>query len=496
MAGLIGHSLGRYQILERLGEGGMATVYRARDPQAERDVAVKIIRRSAFPAEQFDRILHRFRREARALRRLSHPGIVAILDHGEHAGTAYLVLEYVPGGTVKDRLDEPMPWQEAVRLLLPVAQALAYAHSQGIIHRDVKPSNILLNETGQPLLTDFGIAKLLETEATQTLTGTGMGVGTPEYMAPEQGLGGEIDSRVDIYSLGIVFYELVTGHRPFTADTPMAVIVKHINTPLPSPRRFIPELPEKVEAVMRQALAKNPAERYPSMGAFALALEGLPGGRKRTAARAGGETGRAPETFGTLHQEDTRLTRVQEALPDPGEPERAPGTPGPGGPARRPWWPWLLGGALLAGLGCIMVAALVGGSLMLPRSASRPTAARPGVPTATSTTASRPTATRSGGNTTTAQTTCPGAPPQRIEVGDHIYVCTQSDTVAMRSGPGRAFAIIHRMQPDAEFEVIGGPECGDDWTWWEVRSTTSGYTGWMAEGGDSVDPYFLCPGYP
>ncbi len=276
MSNLIGQSLGRYHILEQLGEGGMATVYKAYDTRLERDVAVKIIRTDQFAPAMLDRILKRFEREAKALAKLSHPNIVKVLDFGDYEGSPYLVMEYLPGGTLKQRLGRPIPWQEAARLLLPVASALQFAHEQGIVHRDVKPSNILITRSGEPMLSDFGIAKILESEETVSLTGTGVGVGTPEYMSPEQGLGKEIDARADVYSLGIIFYELVTGRKPFTADTPMAVVIKHINDPLPRPTRFVPDLPAGVERVLLRTLAKQPENRYPDMEAFAQALETLP----------------------------------------------------------------------------------------------------------------------------------------------------------------------------------------------------------------------------
>ena len=157
---LIGHSLGRYHIIEQLGEGGMATVFKAYDTRLERDVAVKIIRVGQFGHDVIDSILKRFEREAKVLARLSHSNIVKVLDFGEHEGVPYLVMDYLPGGTLKEKLGQPMPWLQAARLLLPVSQALAYAHRQGVIHRDVKPNNILMGHSGDPMLTDFGIAKL------------------------------------------------------------------------------------------------------------------------------------------------------------------------------------------------------------------------------------------------------------------------------------------------------------------------------------------------
>lgn len=275
MNNLTGQSLGRYHILEPLGEGGMATVYKAYDTRLETDVAVKFIRTDVLPQNAVERTLKRFEREAKSLARLTHPNIVKVTDYGEHDGAPYLVLVYLPGGTLKNRMGSPMPWREAIRLLLPIANALEYAHEHKVVHRDVKPANILLTENGQPMLTDFGIAKILEMEEGHTLTGTGMGVGTPEYMSPEQGMGREVDGRADIYSMGIILYELITGRKPYTADTPMAVVVKHMTDPLPRPHQYVRDIPEDVEKVLIKSLAKDPANRYPDAGAFASALEKL-----------------------------------------------------------------------------------------------------------------------------------------------------------------------------------------------------------------------------
>lgn len=275
MTNLIGQSLGRYHILEQLGEGGMATVYKAYDTRLERNVAIKIIRRNAFPPEQLERILQRFEREAKALAKLSHPNIVGVIDYEEYEGSPYLVLVYLPGGTLKSRMGNAMFWKDAIRLLIPIANALDYAHQHKVIHRDVKPANILLTENGHPMLTDFGIAKILEIEDGHTLTGTGVGVGTPEYMSPEQGMGRDVDGRTDIYSMGIILFELVTGRKPYTADTPMAVVVKHMTDPLPRPSQYIKTLPEFVERVLIKALAKDPKDRYINAGVFAQVLENL-----------------------------------------------------------------------------------------------------------------------------------------------------------------------------------------------------------------------------
>jgi serine/threonine protein kinase len=274
MPNLTGQSIGRYHILEQLGEGGMATVYKAYDTRLERNVALKVLRTEQFSLVLLEQVLQRFEREAKSLAKLSHSNIVNILDYGEFEGSPYLVMEYLPGGTLKQKLGQAIPWQEAIQTLFLVARGLAYAHQHGVIHRDVKPANILLDENEEPVLTDFGIAKLLEGTGGHTLTGSGVGIGTPEYMAPEQGIGAStIDARADIYSLGIVLYEMVTGRKPYVADTPMAVVLKQMTDPLPRPTEFAPDLPDGVERILFKALAKQPADRYADMNALITAME-------------------------------------------------------------------------------------------------------------------------------------------------------------------------------------------------------------------------------
>jgi len=269
----LGKSLGRYHVLEKLGQGGMAAVYKAFDTTLERYVAVKVI----LPyAEYSDQFLARFNREALTLANLTHPNILKIFDYGEYENHPYLVMEYIANGTLKDWLTgNPISWQRSAQLLSHVARALDAAHAQGVIHRDVKPANILMANGKDPLLADFGIAKLIEgnQEATK-LTGTGVGIGTPDYMAPEQA-DGEADERSDIYSLGVIFYQMVTGKLPYEADTPMAVMLKKLTEPLPRPTHYNPELPEFVENFLLKALAMDPQYRYKDMGEFAEVMERL-----------------------------------------------------------------------------------------------------------------------------------------------------------------------------------------------------------------------------
>ena len=268
-----GTDIGRYHILEQLGEGGMAVVYKAFDTRLETEVAVKVIRVGDITPNALPRILKRFQIEAKKMAQMTHPNIVRVLDYGEFKGAPYLVMPYLPGGPLKNKLGKPMDGREAIRLLLPIADAIGYAHKKGIIHRDIKPSNILITEEGQTMLSDFGVAKVMESEETQDLSSSGMGVGTPEYMAPEVGMQKEFDYRADIYSLGIVLYEMVTGRRPFRADTPVAVLLKHATEPLPRPSSFNPGVPEEIERLLFKALAKNPKDRFSDMGSFAKAME-------------------------------------------------------------------------------------------------------------------------------------------------------------------------------------------------------------------------------
>jgi len=275
MENLVGQSIGgRYHVIEQLGQGGMAVVYKAFDTRLEREVALKLIRTESFAPSVAGQMLKRFEREGKSLARMMHPNIVPIHDYGEHNGSPYLVMSYIAGGTLKDFSGRVMPYAQAASLLAPVARALAYAHELNIIHRDVKPSNVLITVKGQPMLSDFGVAKILESEDGGTLTGTGVGIGTPEYMAPEQWVN-KVVPQTDTYALGVVFYELVTGHKPYTADTPAAILIKQVNDPLPRPKKYVPGLPDEVEKIIFKAMTKNPGERYARIDDFAAALEKL-----------------------------------------------------------------------------------------------------------------------------------------------------------------------------------------------------------------------------
>ncbi|MGA9192504.1 MAG: protein kinase [Anaerolineales bacterium] len=268
---MVPSAFGRYQIIEEIGRGGMARVYRALDPRFERDVAVKVL-----PSEVMDEAMFRarFEREAKVIAALEHPAIVAVYDFGDQDGQPYLVMRYMPGGSLRERLtDGKMPPEEASALVRRMASALDYAHDRGIIHRDLKPGNILFDGRGDPYLTDFGIVKMAQSSA--TLTGEAI-IGTPAYMSPEQAQGDTtIDHRTDVYSLGVILFEMLTGNQPYSADTPISLALKHIREPIPRLADFSADLPPGMQDIVDQAMAKSPVDRFGSAARMAKALEAL-----------------------------------------------------------------------------------------------------------------------------------------------------------------------------------------------------------------------------
>jgi serine/threonine protein kinase len=337
-----GQMLGPYQILEQIGEGGMATVYKAYQPSMDRNVAIKVLPSQLAESAEFAK---RFQQEARIIAKLEHPHILPVFDYGESEGITYLVMRYLEAGTLRDKMElgRPLPLDEIDRLFTQLADALGYAHSFGIIHRDLKPSNALIDSQGNLFLTDFGIAKLLES-ASPRLTQTDAIMGTPAYISPEQAQAAKVDQRSDIYSLGIILYEMVTGRVPFVAETPLAVILKHVSDPLPLPSTLKPDIPEAIEKVVLKALAKHPEDRFAAVAEFSAAWK-----RALDETRS---TRRAPEaapasisSAETVHDE-TRGTR----------PPPTYGTPVPASKAEsasRGWAGWVAG--CLVGLCALLV---------------------------------------------------------------------------------------------------------------------------------------------
>jgi tRNA A-37 threonylcarbamoyl transferase component Bud32 len=290
MAELTGQSLGQFQVQEQIGQGGMARVYKAYQPSLDRFVAIKVIAAQVDEARD-NEFLARFASEARLVARLTHPNIVPVHDFGEEDGWAYIVMEYIAGGTLRDRLihaetrRQRIDLAHATELIQQAALALDFAHSQGVVHRDVKPGNMLLRTEDQLLLTDFGIATMLE--ANKAFSRSGSNIGTPQYMAPEQGTpGGVVDGRTDIYALGVVLFQCVTGQLPFTAETPVGVLMKHMRERVPRPGSLVPGLPQSLEQIILRAMAKNPAARYQQAREMAADLAASAGELRGMGARA------------------------------------------------------------------------------------------------------------------------------------------------------------------------------------------------------------------
>jgi serine/threonine-protein kinase len=262
------HKLGNYELIELLGRGGMTFVYRAYQPSMKREVAIKLLKANLADEPGF---LERFNREAEVIARLQHPHILPVIDYGHTGESIYLVMRLVQGGSLDSRIKEgPFSLNEVNRILCEVASALSYAHRQNVIHRDLKPPNILLDEDDNTYLTDFGIAKLTNVES--MLTATDQVMGTPAYMSPEQGLGLEVDARADVYALGLILFEMLTGKRPFKADNPTALIFQHVYEAPPLPSSLNPQLPAAIDSVVLKALEKEAEARYITPSALADAF--------------------------------------------------------------------------------------------------------------------------------------------------------------------------------------------------------------------------------
>ncbi len=357
--------IGRYRLKHMLGRGGMASVYLAHDPNFDRDVAVKVLPREFMHDPQFS---VRFLREAKAIASLEHSAIVPVHDFGEDEGQPFIVMRYMPGGTLEDRLAAgPMEIDAATAVVRRIASALQAAHEKEIIHRDLKPGNILFDQYNSAYLADFGIAKVAETSA--TLTGASV-IGTPAYMSPEQAAGKDaVDSRSDLYSLGVILFQMLTGELPFQADTPFGLALAHVQEPVPSMRTAHPETPIWLDTIVRRSMAKSPGERFgtalemsraleqriPSQGAadHTVVEEAVPAAPPATVIERPPPPQQQPSQQPQPVPAPTPAPAPQ-AAPTP-RPQQAPAKPR----SRLAFW-LLAGGAAIIGLLCIAIAAIAG----------------------------------------------------------------------------------------------------------------------------------------
>ncbi|MEZ4666664.1 MAG: protein kinase [Anaerolineae bacterium] len=468
--------IGKYEVIERLGRGGMAEVYRAYQSSLDRYVAIKVLH--AFLADDPE-FKSRFEREAQNIAKLKHPNIVQVydFDYDTEGESYYMVMELVDGTTLKDRVGsivargELLPISEVIRIIREAAGALAYAHSRNMIHRDVKPANLMLDHDNRVVLTDFGIAKIV-TGAQFTASG-GM-VGTPAFMAPEQGLGEAGDERSDLYSLGIIMFQLLVGKLPYDADTPLAIILKHLNSPTPSIRDFKPDLPATLDRIVSKAIAKEPVERYQSASEL---IEDL-------------------ERFANNHHPDSDQPQSFFVSPDENSSHSASDTTVEkarlGMSASRSNSGLIRVGAILSGIVALLVIGVatriipfpgINGSVDATLTASAVLDAATSVDTAiatsevvvapTDTIAPTFTSTESPSHTPTESPTPSATPATPIAVSAQLI-----GNVTARVGPGQSFAQIMVVQAAEEVVILGRSE---DNLWFKVRKSNN-QEGWVQSG--------------
>ena len=408
MEDITGKQLGRYQVVSPLGEGGMATVFKAYQPGMDRYVALKVLPQQYARDAEFT---GRFEQEAKVIAKLQHPHILPVHDYGKAEDYTYIVMPMVETGTLADLLqgEQPMGLPRIRIIMTQLGDALDYAHSQGLIHRDVKPSNVLIDKRGNCLLTDFGIAKMVG--GTKHFTQTGGIVGTPHYMSPEQGGGDPLTPQSDIYSLGVLLYEMVTGRVPFDAETPMAVVIKHMTDPLPPPSKVNPDISPALESVILKAMAKRPSDRFASAADMVRAVR---------IAIPESAVVREPSQIGTVPTEDLAQA---EAAARAGVEER----PSQTFTARRVA-PWIVGVGAIAVLGLCAISAFV--VVRLATGTSAAVATESAIPTASSQIATAPLATAPSSATNVPELSSSPTPGDDTQAGTRIRTAFRESSPA------------------------------------------------------------------
>jgi eukaryotic-like serine/threonine-protein kinase len=473
MTDLTGKNIGHYHNLQPLGRGGMATVFKARDEHLEREIAIKFISMDMYGPSMQEHLLKRFEREAKALARLSHPNIIKVYEYGEYEDVPYLVMEYLPGGTLKERIGGPMTWQTALDFILPLAKALGYAHQQGIVHRDVKPANVLLNTKGEPILSDFGIAQVFMENKESTLTTPGIGIGSPEYMAPEQWTG-ETSPSVDMYALGVFFYEMVTGKKPYTAEAVAGIYAKLMYESTPRPRDLNANLPEVVQGVIMKMMAKEPAQRYASMQELVGVLTDLPEKVKQAPQDVASNLEDMPTTIvsipsATAQSPQRKLTQTSSQV-TPTQTAIAPITTSPKSaafsalakPGRRPGWFWAAGVVvvlLVVGTGILLLGNLTGGLARMEQKGVETVTMTPTVQDTATSQPPSPTATRPSSATPVLPTDTPTLTPT-MTLSPTTFTSTPSLTPTLGIGSTRVSSVDNMVLvyvPEGNF-LMGASE--------------------------------------
>jgi len=456
------NQIGRYLVKNELGRGGMATVFLAHDPSMSRDVAIKVLPRQFLHDPQF---LGRFKREAKVIASLEHPAIVPVYDFGDVDGQPYLVMRYMNGGSLSERIKEgPLSISGASKIITRIASALDEAHARGMIHRDLKPGNILFDNRGDAYLSDFGIVKLAE--STDTYTGSGI-IGTPTYISPEQVHGDKVlDGRSDIYSLGIILFQMLSGRAPYVADTPGKLLMAHVMDPVPSILSIRSDLPADCETIFLRSLAKDREQRYRTAGEMAAELQAVADNKN-------------------IPPPSPELSSTQLARPAYSEASASPATTATRPPkeqARRPRRAWIIGGGLVILLLAICGVAIVAGALrgILPTSPDVEEATETIVAAATSTASPRPaTATQPPAtaalNLTLMPTNTPKATPSRLAIpsptiaelneATQLELVVDFSSINVRSGPGVNYNIVATMTRGETAIVIARTE---DNAWYNI----------------------------